>query len=282
MKKFILMICFIFAAMTFCFANEVSSEQSAESQLEDVVNEARENVPSRKSRNESEYKERKRSNRDVAVRDSRGVTNSHSERKVVSDLAMIIASTPLITFGGWFFGFSGYLFSTKESLNIAAGAPSCIATGLALFTAGMALLLVGAVHLPRNIDASDNAELARRLQKLNKTLENLTIVSGVFSATGLASLGMGVGMMCYGNSIKDTPADVNGLSYGTFGTGVALTTIGTIFTFSFLPIFISSLSVFCANKSKIESLAPEVAITHDDKKSINEGYGVRLGMRISL
>ncbi len=97
MKKIVLMICFIFAAMTFCFANEVSSEQSAESQLEDVVNEARENVPEKKSQNESEYKERKRSNRDGAVP---RIPQHNAERKVVNNLAMIIASTPLITFGG--------------------------------------------------------------------------------------------------------------------------------------------------------------------------------------
>ena len=276
MKKFILMICFIFATMTFCFANEVSSEQSAESQLDDVVNEARENVP--QNRDKAAVKSRKERKSDADVyRDYM----SHSERKVVSNLSMIIASTPLITFGGWFFGFSGYLFSTEDSLSVSAGAPACIATGLALFTAGMALLLVGAIHLPRCIDNSDNAELSRRLKKMNKTLENLAIVSGVFSATGLASLGMGIGFMCYGNDLKgkDMSSD---LAYSIFGTGVALTTIGTMFTFSFLPIFISSLSVFCANRLKIDSIAPEVAITHDDKKGLNEGYGISMGMRIKI
>ena len=88
-------------------------------------------------------------------------------------------------------------------------------------------------------------------------------------------------IMCYGNDLKgkDNAPD---LAYSIFGTGVALTTIGTMFTFSFLPIFISSLSVFCANRLKIESLSPEVALTHDDKKGLNEGYGVGLGMRIKI
>ena len=278
MKKIGLIICLIFTFTTFCFANEVSAEQSAESQLEGVVNEARDNVPQRRGQD-----------RDAAVSQNGNskqyykTYQTRSERKVVNNLAMIIASTPLITFGGWFFGFSGYLFSQPDSMATFAGAPACIATGLALFTAGMALLLVGAVHLPRSIDNSENAELSRRLQKMNRALENLAIVSGVFSATGLASLGMGIGFMCYGNDIKGRNIDTYDVkAESIFGTGVALTTIGTIFTFSFLPIFISSLSVFCTNKLKIDSISPEVAITHDDRKGLNEGYGVSMGMRIRI
>ncbi|MBP5450575.1 MAG: hypothetical protein J6Y01_10730 [Spirochaetales bacterium] len=92
---------------------------------------------------------------------------------------------------------------------------------------------------------------------------------------------MGIGFMCYGNDLQGK-GNAPDYAYSIFGTGVALTTIGTMFTFSFLPIFISSLSIFCANRSKIDSILPEVAITHDDKKGLNEGYGVSMGMRIRI
>ena len=104
-------------------------------------------------------------------------------------------------------------------------------------------------------------------------MENLIIVSGVFTGTGLASLGSGIGLMCYANTIHEIIQ---------YGTGVALTTIGTLFSFIFMPLLISAISIKSVNQKKYLSVSPDIAITHDDKKGIDEGYGVKVGLRIAL
>ena len=183
-----------------------------------------------------------------------------------------------------------------------------------LFMSGVALLCVGSIGMLINgiiftsicnynyyykVKELEMHRLAGWLEKKSKKFMKTAIPNIAVSGSSFLITIAGIFMTAFGY-VKDLQPLIENQQYltnipkgrfivsdmylvdGLYVAGILLDIFGAVGLGICLPMMIASLAMYAWCKGQARKFTPDLSITHDDKKSFNEGYGVSVGMRVRI